>query len=141
MEIDLKRLGENIRYERQGRDWSLSDLAEHSGVSKAYISGLENGAGGRPNIQYVYRIALALGTTIDTLVNQSLRPVLNRNTRVVRSNEPLPPGLAELAESAELSTEEIEMLSRLNFRGNRPKDAEAWKLIYDTIKIASRRQE
>ena len=24
------------------------------------------------------------------------------------------------------------MLAGLNFRGNRPKDAEAWKLIYDT---------
>ena len=88
MEIDLKRLGENIRYQRQGRDWSLSDLAEHSRVSKAYLSGLENGTGGRPNIQYVYRIAVALETTIDSLVIQSLRPSLNQNTKVKRSNEP-----------------------------------------------------
>lgn len=141
MEIDLKRLGKNIRYERQGRDWSLSDLAEHSGVSKAYISGLENGVGGRPNIQYLYRIAVALGTTIDTLVNQSLKLALNHNTKAKLSNEPLPPGLAVLAQRDELSADEIEMLAGLNFRGNRPKDADAWKLIYDTIKIASRRQE
>ena len=54
---------------------------------------------------------------------------------------PLPPGLGALAQRDQLSAEEIEMLAGLNFRGNRPKDADAWKLIYDTIKIASRRQE
>ena len=139
MEIDLKRLGENIRYERQGRAWSLSDLAKRSGVSKAYISDLENGAGGRPNIQYVYRIAVALATTIDGLVNQSLRPTSKRKPQVERSDEPLPPGLAELARSNKLGAQEVAMLAKLNFRGNRPKDTDAWKLIYDTIKIASRR--
>lgn len=139
MEIDLKRLGENIRYVRQGRDWSLSALAEHSGVSKAYISDLENGAGGRPNIQYVYKIAVALETTIDTLVNQSLRSTRMRKPKVERSNDPLPPGLEEFARSGKLGAEEVEMLAKLNFRGNRPRDADAWKLIYDTIKIASRR--
>ena len=139
MEIDLKRLGKNIRYERQGRDWSLSDLAKRSGVSKAYISDLENGAGGRPNIQYIYRISVALETTIDDLVTQSLRQTAKRKTKVERSNEHLPPGLRELAQNNELEADEVEMLAKLNFRGNRPKDEDAWKLIYDTIKIASRR--
>ena len=111
MEIDLKRLGENIRYERQGRDWSLSDLAKRSGVSKAYISDLENGAGGRPNIQYIYRIAVALETTIDGLVNQSLRPTSKRKPQVERSDEPLPPGLAELARSNKLGAQEVAMLA------------------------------
>ena len=137
-EIDLKRLGENIRYLRQGNNWSLLDLADQSGVSKAYISDLENGSGGRPNIQYLYRIAMALGTTIDGLVNQSLRPRGARPAKTENSSEPLPPGLEEFAEKERLEPEQMDMLAKLNFRGNRPKDADAWKLIYDTIKIASR---
>jgi XRE family transcriptional regulator of biofilm formation len=137
-DIDLKRLGENIRYLRQGRDWSLSVLAERSGVSKAYISDLENGAGGRPNIQYLYKIATALDTTIDGLVNQSFRTRRAKASRTESSSEPLPPGLEEFAGKEGLEPEQIDMLARLNFRGNRPKDADAWKLIYEAIKIASR---
>jgi len=137
-EIDLKRLGENIRYLRQGKNWSLLDLANHSGVSKAYISNLENGSGGRPNIQYLYKIAMSLDTTIDGLVHQSLRAPRAKASKPEISNEPLPPGLGEFAEKEGLAPEQIDMLAKLNFRGNRPRDADAWKLIYDTIKIASR---
>jgi len=74
MEIDLKMLGQNIRYLRQGKNLSLAGLAAKSGVSKTYISDLENGLGGRPNVQYLYKIAIALETTIDALINLSLKP-------------------------------------------------------------------
>ena len=94
-EIDLKRLGENIRYRRQGKNWSLSHLTEQTGVSKTYISDLENGSGGRPNIQYLYRIATALDTTIDTLVEESLPASQKRAMNSALSNDPLPPGLEE----------------------------------------------
>ena len=137
MEIDLKRLGENIRYLRQGQNLSLADLAAKSGVSKTYISDLENGLGGRPNVQYLYKIATALETTIDALINLSLKPSQRKAIPAI-SKEPLPPGLEEFAKQEHLEPQQIDMLARLNFRGNRPKDADAWKLIYDTIKIASR---
>jgi transcriptional regulator with XRE-family HTH domain len=134
MEIDLKMLGENIRYLRQGKNLSLADLTAKSGVSKTYISDLENGLGGRPNVQYLYKIATALDTTIDALINLSIK----RKAIPAASQEPLPPGLEEFAKQERLEPQQIEMLARLNFRGNRPKDADAWKLIYDTIKMASR---
>ena len=137
MEIDLKRLGENIRYLRQGKNLSLADLTAKSGVSKTYISDLENGLGGRPNVQYLYKIAIALETTIDTLINLSLKSSQRKAIPVV-SKEPLPPGLEEFAKQEHLEPQQIEMLARLNFRGNRPKNPDAWKLIYDTIKMASR---
>ncbi len=137
MEIDLKMLGQNIRYLRQGKNLSLADLAAKSGVSKTYISDLENGLGGRPNVQYLYKIAIALETTIDALINLSLKPAQRKAIPVV-SKEPLPPGLEEFSKQERLEPQQIEMLARLNFRGNRPKDADAWKLIYDTIKMASR---
>jgi transcriptional regulator with XRE-family HTH domain len=137
MEIDLKMLGQNIRYLRQGKNLSLADLTVKSGVSKTYISDLENGLGGRPNVQYLYRIAIALDTTIDALINLSLKPSQRRAIPAV-NKEPLPPGLEEFAKQERLEPQQIEMLARLNFRGNRPKDPDAWKLIYDTIKMASR---
>ena len=69
--IDLKRLGQTTRSLRLGKGWSLSELAEKSGVSKAYISDLENGTAGKPNIQYVYAVAVALDVTLDEFLGQA----------------------------------------------------------------------
>jgi transcriptional regulator with XRE-family HTH domain len=92
--IDLKRLGENVRFRRQGKGWTLSDLAEKSGISKAYISDLENGAAGRPNIQYVFAIANALGVTLDELLDDAA-PKRTDASKKKRTAEELPPGLKE----------------------------------------------
>jgi hypothetical protein len=55
-------------------EWSLSELEEKAGVSKAYISDIENAAAGRPNIQYVYALAVALGVTLDELLDETGGP-------------------------------------------------------------------
>lgn len=136
MELDLKQLGQNIRFLRLGRGWSLADLAEHSKVSKAYLSDLENGSGGRPNIQYLYQIAMALGTTIERLISGS--PESSTPTEEAMTGE-LPPGLQDFAREQALEAGEIEMLAKLHFRGNRPRDAEAWRAIYQVIKAVSNR--
>jgi transcriptional regulator with XRE-family HTH domain len=141
MEIDLKRLGENIRYLRQGKNWSLSDLSRGSGVSKAYISDLENGSGGRPNIQHLYKIAEALGSAVGTLVDRSLTGGRTRKPIHEDRAEALPPGLEQFTRQERLEPQEVQMLAKLNFRGSRPRDAEGWRLIYQAIKFASRREE
>jgi len=129
--VDLTRLGQNVRFQRQGRGWSLTELEERSGVPKAFISDLENGSGGKPNIQYLFQIANAFGTTIDALIRgPEAEPAPTQMSL-------LPPGLDEFASEAKLSQDEVQMLAGLNFRGNRPRDKEAWRAIYDVIKLAS----
>jgi transcriptional regulator with XRE-family HTH domain len=136
--IDLKRLGENVRFRRQGKGWTLSDLAEKSGISKAYISDLENGAAGRPNIQYVFAIANALGVTLDELLDDAA-PKRTDASKKKRTAEELPPGLKELQMDMNLSESEVEMLAQVNFRGNRPKDKEGWRFLLEAIKMLSER--
>ena len=138
MTIDLKRLGENVRFRRQGKGWTLSDLAEKSGISKAYISDLENGAAGRPNIQYVFAIANALGVTLDELLDDAA-PKRTDASKKKRTAEELPPGLKELQMDMNLSESEVEMLAQVNFRGNRPKDKEGWRFLLEAIKMLSER--
>lgn len=132
--IDLKRLGENVRFRRQGKGWTLNDLAEKSGISKAYISDLENGNAGKPNIQYVFAIANALGVTLDELLDDAA-PRRVDATKKKRSSEELPPGLKELQMDMNLSESEVEMLAQVNFRGNRPKDKEGWRFLLEAIKM------
>jgi transcriptional regulator with XRE-family HTH domain len=135
-QIDFKRLGHAIRFHRQGKGWSLADLAKTSGISKTYISDLENGAAGKPNIQYVFSVARALDITLDQLLSEQ-RPAL----APAETGRPLdlPPGLAELRDEQELSDADLQMLSTVNFRGHRPRDKEGWRYLLETLRMLSQR--
>jgi transcriptional regulator with XRE-family HTH domain len=135
--IDLKKLGEQVRFLRQGKGWSQAKLAEESGVPKAYISDLENGEAGKPNIQYAYSIAVALDATLDQLLDDAASKQPKGRAR--RRDEELPPGLAELQQELDLSDGDVEMLSYLNFRGHRPRNKEGWRFLWDAIKVVSQR--
>lgn len=135
--IDLKKLGATIRFLRQGKGWALADLALKSGVSKAYISDLENGVAGKPNIQYVFNVASALDVTLDNLLRDATGK--EHRSRKKRSAEDLPPGLGELQRELELSDDETEMLAQVNFRGNRPKDKDGWRFVLQAIRMAGER--
>lgn len=136
--IDLKRLGENIRLARTGRGWSLSDLADASGISKSYISDLENGVAGRPNIQYVFSIARAMDTTLDRLLEGAVSSS-GVDERASTAVTDLPPGLAELRNEMNLSDDDVERLATMHFRGNRPRDKEGWRYLLNTLNMLGQR--
>jgi transcriptional regulator with XRE-family HTH domain len=134
--IDLTRLGHTIRFLRQGKGWTLADLAEKSGVSKAYISDLENASAGKPNIQYVFSVANALDTTLDRILDHDS----GHHKPETRTPVSLPPGLAELRQQFELSDDDVERLSSINFRGHRPRDADGWRYLLETLKMLGQRR-
>ena len=135
-EIDLKKLGQRIRSLRLGKGWSLAGLAEESSVSKAYISDLENGTAGKPNIQYVYAVAVALDVTIDELLHDENTKEPKKTSR---KKEDLPPGLLELQQELDLSQEDVQMLAQVNFRGHRPRDKEGWRFLLEALRMLSQR--
>lgn len=61
------RLAERIRIEREARGWSLSDLAERSGVSRAMISKIERGEAS-PTASLLGRLSGAFGLTLSSLL-------------------------------------------------------------------------
>jgi transcriptional regulator with XRE-family HTH domain len=134
--IDLKKLGHTIRFLRQGRGWGLAELSARSGVSKAYISDLENGLAGKPNVQYVYSLATALDVTLDRLLNDA-----TQQESVKTKLEPnLPPGLSEIKEEMGLSDQDVATLASMNFRGHRPRDKEGWRYLLETLRMLSQRR-
>ena len=134
--IDLEKLGHKIRFLRQGKGWTLLDLASKTGLSKAYISDLENGSAGKPNIQYIFGIAQALGTTLDEL----LHDVTSKPLTKAKNPRELPPGLSELQQELNLSNEDVERLAKVNFRGHRPRDKEGWRFLLETLQMLSQRK-
>jgi transcriptional regulator with XRE-family HTH domain len=60
-------IGRRIHAERVMRNWSLAELAERSGVSKAMLSTIERGMTS-PTAALLVRIAAAFGMTLSTLI-------------------------------------------------------------------------
>ncbi len=78
-----KALGARIRLERESRDWSLSDLAEKSGVSRAMINNVERGAAS-PTAALLGRLSGAFGLTMSTLLARAER---RQDGRLLRAAE------------------------------------------------------
>src|SRR6516165_4406091 len=61
------RIGARIRIERENRGWSLTDLAQRSGVSRAMINKVERGEAS-PTASLLGRLAGAIGLTLSMLL-------------------------------------------------------------------------
>jgi len=79
------RLGARIRIERERRGWSLTDLARHSGVSRAMINKVERGEAS-PTASLLGRLSGAFGLTLSTLL---ARTEAARAGRLVRADDQL----------------------------------------------------
>ena len=67
-DLDLNTLSGQITWRRQCAGVSLNALAQEAGVSKGYLSEIENGKVPRPGVYAVQRIAIALHCTIEELI-------------------------------------------------------------------------
>lgn len=76
------RLAERVRLERETRGWSLSDLADKSGVSRAMISKIER-AEASPTAILLGRLSGAFGLTLSNLLARAEAPA----ERVRRADE------------------------------------------------------
>jgi transcriptional regulator with XRE-family HTH domain len=61
------QIAARLRSEREARRWSIADLAEHSGVSKAMISKIERGEAS-PTAALLGRLSGAFGLTLSALL-------------------------------------------------------------------------
>ena len=128
-------LSQKIRQLREKKELSLNKLAEMAGISKAYLSQLENDVSKQPSAEILLKIASALGTTIADLLD---KPV---HVQAKDFGE-MPDGLRELidehGETLDIREEDVKMLMSIRYRGNQPKTPEDWEHILRTIRIVMR---
>lgn len=75
-------IAQRLRLEREARGWSLADLADRSGVSRAMISKVERGRAS-PTASVLGRLSGAFGLTLSTLLARAEA----RGQRVRRARE------------------------------------------------------
>ncbi|WP_439690401.1 helix-turn-helix domain-containing protein [Curtobacterium sp. SP.BCp] len=78
-DAEQRRLGERLRRLRTERKWSLTELAEESGVSRAMINRVERGVSS-PTATILGRLSGAFGLTVSQLLDESLEHEVPRAT-------------------------------------------------------------
>ncbi len=66
-------IGERIRKQRELMNFTISELAERSGVAKSYISSIERGIQTNPSLQFLVKIAESLEIRVEELMESSER--------------------------------------------------------------------
>lgn len=124
-------IGERIASLRRSRNISLPELAKQSGVSKGYLSQLENGIITNPSVDTISKVAGAL--------NISLAELLEAPAKKAKRVPPkLDKGLEQFIKWSKrrgkaIPEDVIEALSRLKKR-RKPLQKEDWAYLYETIR-------
>jgi len=119
-------IGVRLRELRTEQGLSLSEVARRASVSKAYLSQLERGESSQPSYEVVNRLAVALGVSAARLAGHT--------ASWERPEGPVPASLQAFAERSLLPEGDVSMLSQIHYRGKRPRTADDWAHIYETIK-------
>lgn len=84
--MDEKIIAENIKKRRLQRRFSLEQLAKLSGLTKGYVSKIENSSKAPP-FATLMKIAAALNTDIDILLSENSEVPQDMPLCIVRANE------------------------------------------------------
>lgn len=124
-------IGQRIKRYREEKGKTASQLAAEAGLSKSYISELENASptARGPSAAVLYDIAKALGVAMADLLG---KPVLV--SRQAEHTAKRSPSLISFAKKYRVPEADLRVLERIEFRGEVPKSPESWYVIYQAIK-------
>ena len=126
--MSLERFGENVRSERKKQGYSQEDLAEKIEISRTYLSQIEQGRAQNLSLRLAQRLSTVLGIK---------SPYQEDDEDEEKDEEDIPQSLREFAEQDGLPPEDIQMLARIEYRGEKPQDPQEWRILYNVIKTAS----
>lgn len=86
-------LGKRIREVRASRGWTLDQLAKEAGLTKGFLSQVENGKAPTPSGRVLLAIARALGASVDWLLTGKAEGEVTETVRPIE----IPPELQRLA--------------------------------------------
>jgi transcriptional regulator with XRE-family HTH domain len=108
---------------------SGAELAAKAGISRSYLSELENGKGEhkRPSANVMYAVGKALGVSMSELLGRPL---------ITQPSAHRPASLLKFAEQHRIPEADVDMLASIRFRGDAPQTPERWSFIYNAIKTS-----
>ncbi|MFC2055644.1 helix-turn-helix domain-containing protein [Chloroflexota bacterium] len=123
-------LGDRIRELRKIKGETLKSTSEGTDLSISYLSDIERGRT-NPSLQTLETIANHFDITVTDLLS-------GVEFAGVKTDNALPPGLADLLNDEEFGEEIdeswIELLTKINLRGKRPQSKLQWLELYLSLK-------
>src|SRR5437870_3246223 len=116
-------LADRLKLRRTQKGISAAELARAAGISKGYLSEIESADPSkpiRPSADVLYRVAIALGTSVADLLEKEVRPAPREVSASLRL----------FAEKNDLPEEDVQMLASIRFRGDQPEDEGDWAFLY-----------
>lgn len=124
-------LGRRIRERRLAQGMKLATLARKAGITSSYLCELETTEGRSPSAVILCRIADALDTSVQQLLDLAGRPA-------ARDGAVIPPSLSRARAVYRFSEDEVTLLSGIEYRGRRPQSEEDWFFLLCAIRRAVR---
>ncbi|MBU0493057.1 MAG: helix-turn-helix domain-containing protein [Chloroflexi bacterium] len=121
--MQLQHLGQVIAQRRRARRWSQTVLADHVGISRHYLSLLEQGQARNPSARILSQLALALDLDPAVLWG-SAEPGESHIPRALRE--------AALAQQWDFRT--VDRLASIPDAGREPTTAAGWCDLYQAIR-------
>lgn len=120
-------IGTRIKTIRIAQGITLTKLSKISKVSKAYISQLENEDFSNPSSEVVIKLSNALDISVEQILGlENFRPKFENYAEVS-------PHLRNLAKEECLCNDDIEMLSKISYKGKQPTSIEGWRTVLKAI--------
>lgn len=127
--------GDRIREQREERRWTQEKLAQLAGMSKGFLSDLENNKA-NVSAEYLLRIANALGVSLDYLLRGDVG-----QQEAERAPVQIPRELSELAQELNLTYAETltlldahnSVVARRSLKTVHPPSKEEWKKLHEAI--------
>jgi transcriptional regulator with XRE-family HTH domain len=132
----MATLGDRIRDCRQARGWRLEDLSKKAGVSKGFLSDLENNKQKNAGLNYIRAIAGALDVSLHFLTS-------GRTATPIDAEVQLPASLVDFAKEEQLTVTQTMMLldarrQIVSHRSNGSKSDDLenfnWRMFYQALK-------
>jgi transcriptional regulator with XRE-family HTH domain len=111
--VTITPLGDRVRQLREEKGWSLTELADRAGISRSYLSQIEQGDSIPTQVKIIQ-----LANALDALPSQLMGEQPDQTN--------IPSSLREFAEEADLGSAEIQMLANIEYRGKRPSTPAEW---------------
>lgn len=115
----LKDFGSRVRERREQEGWTQETLAQKVGISRTYLSKIEQGRATNLSLRLAEELNTTLGLEVAVQADESV---------------PVDPTLRAFADRHGLPAGDVQMLARLEYRGRRPQNDEQWRFLYNLIK-------
>ena len=121
--MNATELGTEVVRRRRELGWNQDELADKADLSRTYISLIERGEAVNVTRRVLEKLSEVLDLPISRLIGES-----------GPSDLLISPALKQFALEHHLSLDTVDRLIKIPRRGQEPRNAEEWRLLYDAVK-------